>query len=100
MMANYRFHGVWEVDGLEDVCADIGVDLHSFKFGGRQGAWLVQYVFGYREFPRVVQESGRTYCVQQFFIPYVEFDCERHRVTLNSPDMSVSYLVFRINSQS
>ena len=99
VVANYWFDWVGEVDGSNNVCADIRMDFHPLKLGWRQRARLVQDVFRNGKLTCVVQKSRSSNCVKVPLVSHAECFGQSNGVPLNATDMAVSDLVLRVNRE-
>ncbi|OFW40380.1 MAG: hypothetical protein A3F70_00060 [Acidobacteria bacterium RIFCSPLOWO2_12_FULL_67_14] len=98
MVSHDRYNRVWKLDGREKVRSDRGVALHLVKFGWREFPWLVEDVLWYGQFSHVMQESG---CCDRFDLRVVSNTktlCKFECVHLHTSDVTMSDLVFRIDS--
>ena len=51
MVPNHRFDGIWEVDRLQNVCANSCMNLHSLEFSRCERPRLVEMYSGTASFP-------------------------------------------------
>src|ERR1700683_1458083 len=99
VMAHDWLHGVWKIDRLQNVCADVGVDLHTLELRRREWPWLVQDVLWDSQFPCVMKQGGCSYRVELLFIRHSKSVGDLHGVPLHAPDVPVRDLVLCVDRQ-
>ena len=98
VMSDNWGYEVLEVDARHEISADARVHLHPFELGGCQLARLVQDVLWNTNLPDVVQQSSSFDRLDERLIFDAKVASQADRVSLDSADVSVSDLVFRVDS--
>src|SRR5262245_3852440 len=88
---------VGKINSRKDVGADRRVQLHFGEFSVGELTWLVEDVLRDSKFPHVVEQSCRFNSLNQPTVMDTKFTSETQGVLLDTPDVAVGNLIFRID---
>src|SRR6266705_403470 len=97
VIANDIFYRIREVDSLQNIAADRGMNLHLCELRFSQFSGLVEDVLRNGELPDVVQQGARDEGAQ-FLIAYLEEFSHLGRIELCAPHVTMGSLILRIDS--